>query len=498
MIIYIDVLLFKECIVSLFILFLQSKINGTKLRIVGTLFATIISSLYTVLCVYKPYYLSIVCRIIIVLLVVKLSFKHSNLNEIIKDVFLYYLLTFLFGGILTYSKTETIFSLGYVLCFLLFIVMSVKEYKNKYQTSNYSAELILRIRNRKIKLNALIDTGHFLKTKKGEDVIVFSPQVYKKIENENFEKVKLEYSTIGNFNEEVLGQKIKNIKIIHGASIYNHEAVAIPSKGELGKYDAIISTYFLGIDKIERKCAMEILFLIMEKTKKFFTKVMTFIGFGEKNSIYYIGGAEVLPPPLLPDEEKKVLDNIEKDKEGTKKVLIERNLRLVVYIAKKFENTPVPLEDLVSIGTIGLVKAINTYDPAKNIKLATYASRCIENEILMHLRRISKLKNEVSIDEPLNTDGDGNELLLSDIIGTEEDVIFKRLEQAVDNQLIKESIKKLNKREKIIMELRFGFISGKEKTQKEVADMLGISQSYISRLEKKIIAKIKKEMLAKI
>ena len=151
---------------------------------------------------------------------------------------------------------------------------------------------------------------------------------------------------------------------------------------------------------------------------------------------------------------------------------MERNLRLVVYIAKKFENTQVPLEDLVSIGTIGLVKAINTYDVDKKIKLATYASRCIENEILMHLRKINKIKNEVSIDEPLNTDGDGNELLLSDIIGTEDDIVFKRLEKEIDNELIKESIKRLNKREKIIMELRFGFLSGKEKTQKEVADML--------------------------
>lgn len=205
-----------------------------------------------------------------------------------------------------------------------------------------------------------------------------------------------------------------------------------------------------------------------------------------------------LPPPLSTEEETKTLERLMNHDESVKNVLVERNLRLVVYIAKKFENTSVPLEDLVSIGTIGLVKAINTYDVTKNIKLATYASRCIENEILMHLRRTNKLKNEVSIDEPLNTDGDGNELLLSDIIGTDEDSVFKGIEKSVDNQLIRESIQKLNKREKIIMELRFGFISGKEKTQKEVADMLGISQSYISRLEKKIIARMRKEMMAKI
>lgn len=216
---------------------------------------------------------------------------------------------------------------------------------------------------------------------------------------------------------------------------------------------------------------MEILFLIKIKTEKIISKILTFLGINSNRNIYYIGGNETLPPPLSIDEENETLAKLKYD-ETVKKKLIEHNLRLVVYIAKKFENTSVGLEDLISIGTIGLVKAINTYDADKKIKLATYASRCIENEILMHLRKINKIKNEVSIDEPLNTDGDGNELLLSDIIGTEEDVVFKRLEKAVDNELIRDSIKRLNKREKIIMELRFGFISGKEKTQKEVADML--------------------------
>ena len=174
--------------------------------------------------------------------------------------------------------------------------------------------------------------------------------------------------------------------------------------------------------------------------------------------------------------------------------MIERNLRLVVYIAKKFENTGINLEDLISIGTIGLIKAINSFDPMKNIKLATYASRCIENEILMYLRRNTKLRNEVSIDEPLNVDWDGNELLLSDILGSDNDVVCKDIEAEVDRELLRNAIEKLNNREKKIMELRFGFISGDERTQKEVADMLGISQSYISRLEKKIIKRLKKEI----
>ncbi|HCL02396.1 MAG TPA: RNA polymerase sporulation sigma factor SigE [Lachnoclostridium phytofermentans] len=218
----------------------------------------------------------------------------------------------------------------------------------------------------------------------------------------------------------------------------------------------------------------------------------------KKGEIHYIGGAEVLPAPL---DAKREADAIMKlgtpDDVEAKSLLVEHNLRLVLYIAKKFDNTGVGVEDLISIGTIGLIKAINTFNPDKNIKLATYASRCIENEILMYLRRNSKTKLEVSIDEPLNVDWDGNELLLSDILGTEEDVIYKNIEDEVDKKLLGRALSKLNDREKIIVSLRFGLntADGNERTQKEVADMLGISQSYISRLEKKIIKRLKKEML---
>ena len=217
----------------------------------------------------------------------------------------------------------------------------------------------------------------------------------------------------------------------------------------------------------------------------------------ENMPIYYIGGSQTLPPPLTQEEEEETLQKISEGHEELRQVLVERNLRLVVYIAKKFENTGIGIEDLISIGTIGLMKAINTFNVDKNIKLATYASRCIENEILMYLRRSNKIKGEISIDEPLNQDGDGNELLLSDILGTEEDVTSRRIEDEVDKALLKISIEKLSKRERNIMELRFGFSNGEEKTQKEVADMLGISQSYISRLEKKIINKMKKEIMSK-
>lgn len=224
-----------------------------------------------------------------------------------------------------------------------------------------------------------------------------------------------------------------------------------------------------------------------------------YIGNEEKDNapIYYIGGSQTLPPPLSIEEEEEILEKLSKGDESVRKTLVERNLRLVVYISKKFENTGVGLEDLISIGTIGLMKAINTFNTNKNIKLATYASRCIENEILMHLRRTNKMKGEISIDEPLNQDGDGNELLLSDILGTDSDITSRRLEEEVDKKLLRASIKKLSKRERNIMELRFGFSSGHEKTQKEVADMLGISQSYISRLEKKIIGKMKKDIISK-
>ena len=217
----------------------------------------------------------------------------------------------------------------------------------------------------------------------------------------------------------------------------------------------------------------------------------------DRNEVHYIGGADVLPPPLSTQEEAQALKKLDEDDGEAKSLLIEHNLRLVVYIAKKFDNTGVGVEDLISIGTIGLIKAVNSYDSGKNIKLATYASRCIENEILMYLRRNSKTRMEVSIDEPLNVDWDGNELLLSDILGTDEDVIYKDIEDEVEKKLLNKAISRLTERERQIVDLRFGLSSedGTELTQKEVADMLGISQSYISRLEKKIIKRLKKEIV---
>ncbi len=221
--------------------------------------------------------------------------------------------------------------------------------------------------------------------------------------------------------------------------------------------------------------------------------------FAPRGEIHYIGGSEILPPPLDAKQEGELLSKLGTVGEAeAKSVLIERNLRLVVYIAKKFDNTGVGVEDLISIGTIGLIKAINTFVPDKKIKLATYASRCIENEILMYLRRTNKTKMEVSIDEPLNVDWDGNELLLSDILGTDEDVIYRDIEDEVDRKMLQKALSVLSPRERLIIELRFGLNSesGDELTQKEVADMLGISQSYISRLEKKIIKRLKREMVS--
>ena len=230
--------------------------------------------------------------------------------------------------------------------------------------------------------------------------------------------------------------------------------------------------------------------------EKVFGFFFTFVSKSDQsiNEIFYIGGNDILPPPLQADEEASLLDNLEEGDTAVKRVLIERNLRLVVYIARKFENTGVDIEDLTSIGTIGLIKAINTYNPGRNIKLATYASRCIENEILMYLRKNSRARTEVSFEEPLNVDWDGNELLLSDILGTDSDIIQKNLEEETDKKLLVSAMNKLSGREKRIMELRFGLNNHLEKTQKEVADMLGISQSYISRLEKRILGRLKREI----
>lgn len=239
---------------------------------------------------------------------------------------------------------------------------------------------------------------------------------------------------------------------------------------------------------------------MFEIVEKVIQKMQIFFG---ENEVFYIGGADVLPPPLEKEEENLCIMALEEDgrqepytKENARKMLIEHNLRLVVYLAKKFENTGICVEDLISIGTIGLIKGINTFKPSKKIKLATYASRCIENEILMYLRRNNKVKLEVSFDEPLNVDWDGNELLLSDILGTDEDIIYRDMENEEETRLLKAAVEKLNPREKQIICLRYGIgqKDGQEMTQKEVADLLGISQSYISRLEKKIILRLGKEI----
>lgn len=223
-------------------------------------------------------------------------------------------------------------------------------------------------------------------------------------------------------------------------------------------------------------------------------RIMQKLGIAIPASIMYIGGSETLPPPLTKEEEAYYISCLAAGHDEAKQVLIERNLRLVVYIARRFENTCINIEDLISIGTIGLIKAINTYNPEKNIKLATYASRCIENEILMFLRKTNNQKTEISFDEPLNTDWDGNELLLSDILGTDNDMVMRPLEDNVDKELLKNALDKLSEREKNIIIMRFGLGETRERTQKEVADMMGISQSYISRLEKRIIMRLKREI----
>ena len=229
--------------------------------------------------------------------------------------------------------------------------------------------------------------------------------------------------------------------------------------------------------------------------KEHLLRTLARLGLWRPGNLHYIGGSDVLPAPLSREEERACIARLAEGDQEASATLIEHNLRLVVYIARRFENTGINIEDLISIGTIGLIKAVGTYQPAKNIKLATYASRCIENEILMHLRKTAPQKSEVSFDEPLNTDWDGKELLLSDVMGTEEDVVMRPLEEDVDRQLLHSAVAKLSPREQDIISLRFGLGGRKELTQKEVADQLGISQSYISRLEKRIMLRLKKEFL---
>lgn len=232
--------------------------------------------------------------------------------------------------------------------------------------------------------------------------------------------------------------------------------------------------------------------------KGYLHKLMMKLGLGSAEKIMYIGGSDVLPPPLKPEEESRCIEALSRGEPQAKQTLIEHNLRLVVYIARRFENTGVGIEDLISIGTIGLIKAVNTFKADKNIKLATYSSRCIENEILMHIRKISGQKQELSLDEPINTDWDGNELLLSDILGTDDDTVTGPLEDAVDHQLLRQALEKLPPRERDIVMLRYGLGGRQEKTQKEVADLMGISQSYISRLEKRIMLRLRREISKQI
>ncbi|MBP3761584.1 MAG: RNA polymerase sporulation sigma factor SigE [Ruminococcus sp.] len=229
----------------------------------------------------------------------------------------------------------------------------------------------------------------------------------------------------------------------------------------------------------------------MNKIKEILRKIMEFFSSEE---VYYVNGADTLPPPLTKQEEEDVFIRLVNNDREARNILIVHNLRLVVYIAKKFESSGVGIEDLVSIGTIGLIKAVNTFCPNKNIKLATYASRCIENEILMFMRKASQYRNDLSIDEPLNIDYDGNELLLSDVLGTDEDVVSRGIESEAEREMLREAVAELCDREREIMEMRFGLVDGKEKTQKEVAELIGISQSYISRLEKKIIKKLRSRL----
>jgi len=231
---------------------------------------------------------------------------------------------------------------------------------------------------------------------------------------------------------------------------------------------------------------------IKDYLKKTYQIIIQYLGAGEQE-VYYIGGAEKLPPPLSKKEEMELLQRLKEQDDEARKKLVEKNLRLVVYIAKKFENSGVNIEDLISIGTIGLMKAINSFNIDKNIKLATYASRCIENEILMHLRKVQRTKTEISIDEPINVDGEGNDLSLVDILGSDNDTVYKEVEESDNRKVLRRAIMSLNDREKMIMELRYGFEGKDELTQKEVADKLGISQSYISRIEKKVINRLKKE-----
>ena len=515
--IYLDVYFSFNFLMDFFVLFLTGIIIKNNKKIYRTIVSAIIGATYATIVMItegmeiyqksigifqkgigedltKP--LKIVLTYVVIVYVMELiAYGKYNAVTMTRNMIIIYIITFILSGAVNayywenrvdgINVTKTILLVFFIEIFL--VVLVKRSQKDVSITSLYQVTLL--VDGNRINVIGLADTGNSLTEPiTGKPVSVIQAEELKKIPD----KILLvPYNSVGK-ERGLMRAFVADNMIVNGRTV--EKPIIGIHKGSFGgnnQYQLILHPKILKGESgmlINRE---------MNTNEMKFSFLQGMI-IKREGGIHYIGGNDILPAPLSTDKEGECIKNlIENNDEEAKSMLIEHNLRLVVYIAKKFDNTGVGVEDLISIGTIGLIKGINTFKPDKNIKLATYASRCIENEILMYLRKNNKTKLEVSIDEPLNVDWDGNELLLSDILGTDEDVISKGIESEVEKKLLYKAIEKLNHREKVIVEMRYGLNNkdGEEMTQKEVADSLGISQSYISRLEKKIIKRLKREIL---
>ena len=526
MTIYIDIVLIENLIMNYIILFTTAVVLKIKVNHIRLILASLLGAGYSIIAYMGiiKVYSSIILKIILSVLIIYIAFNPQNIKKMCKDLLLFYLVSFVFGGaafaLIYIIKPQNILMknglflgtyplktvmLGAVVAFCI-IIGAFAIIKNKISKKDMFCEIEILINQKKIKTKAMIDTGNMLKEPITnvpvivvEHILLYScmpkeilnnlkeimggdfKNIPCDIQEKYISKLKLiPFSSLGKQNGMLIGIRPEYVKVITDEQEKINKnviiGIIINKKRRISSFNwnrTFIKKLFKFIYQKEGEMKMKFIDLVKNSINTICAKYLNEKEEIEYLPIFYIAGSQTLPPPLPPEEEAEFIEKLaDEDNLETRQILVERNLRLVVYIAKKFENTGIGIEDLISIGTIGLMKGVNTFNSEKKIKLATYASRCIENEILMFLRKSNKIKGEVSIDEPLNRDRDGNELLLSDILGTEPDITSRNLEDEVDKTLLRASISKLKDREKDIMEMRFGFKSGKEKTQKEVADEL--------------------------
>ena len=536
MTIYVDVVLIENLIMNYIILLTTGLILKIKIKHIRLIIASLLGAVYSVVAYgnFLEIYSSFILKIVLSIIIVYIAYYPQSVRKMCKEILFFYLISFVFGGaafsLIYLVKPQDILMknglflgtyplktvmLASIVAFFI-IITAFAIIKSKFSKKDMVCEIEIKLNNKIIKAEALIDTGNMLKEPiTNTPVVVIEHtllydsmpkeilnhlediiggdfgRIPEEIKNKYVSKLKLiPFSSLGKQNGMLIGIKPEYLKIIKEEQINVEKNVIIgiydKSLTRRGEYRAIIGMEFIWNIWQKEMIKIKLLEFLKSKINTACARYLNENNEIEYLPIFYIAGSQTLPPPLPPEEEEEYIKKLaEENNLEARQILVERNLRLVVYIAKKFENTGIGIEDLISIGTIGLMKGVNTFNSDKKIKLATYASRCIENEILMFLRKNNRTKGEVSIDEPLNKDRDGNELLLSDILGTEPDITYRNLEDEVDKVLLKNSISKLNDREKNIMEMRFGFRTGQEKTQKEVADELrNFTKLYLKNKKK--------------